>query len=128
MSFRGEGLMKRGLVHHNSVWLNIFVQTEKCCITSYFSLMFLGYILLLKVFLIMLCFNTISLSCHEQVWTFKHTCSWHDKLIVLWILNRQAKIFLRMLCFLNNLFKGKSEVSVKYLKSANQWSEKMNMV
>ena len=21
----------------------------------------------------------------------KHTCSWHDKLIVLWILNRQAK-------------------------------------
>ena len=33
-----------------------------------------------------------------------------------------------MLCFLNNLFKGKSEVSVKYLKSANQWSEKMNMV
>ena len=25
----------------------------------------------------------------------KNTCSWHDKLIVLWILNRQAKIFLR---------------------------------
>ena len=60
---------------------------------------------------------TISLSCHEQVclsglrferyfshhqarwWEkylskrspLKHTCSWHDKLIVLWILNRQAK-------------------------------------
>ena len=26
--------------------------------------------------------------------TLKHTCSWHDKLIVLWILNRQAKISL----------------------------------
>ena len=26
----------------------------------------------------------------------KHSCSWHDKLIVLWILNRQAKIFLHM--------------------------------
>ena len=25
----------------------------------------------------------------------KHTCSWHDKLIVLWKLNRKAKIFLR---------------------------------
>ena len=25
----------------------------------------------------------------------KHTCSWRDKLIVLWKLNRQAKIFLR---------------------------------
>ena len=27
----------------------------------------------------------------------KHTCSWLDKLIVLWILSRQAKIFLRTL-------------------------------
>ena len=30
-------------------------------------------------------------------WTsspLKHTCSWHDKLIILWILNRQAKISL----------------------------------
>ena len=26
----------------------------------------------------------------------KHTCSWRDKLIVLWMLNRQAKIFLRV--------------------------------
>ena len=26
----------------------------------------------------------------------KHTCSWRDKLIVLWTLNRQAKIFLRV--------------------------------
>ena len=26
---------------------------------------------------------------------YVHTCSWRDKLIVLWILNRQAKIFLR---------------------------------
>ena len=26
----------------------------------------------------------------------KHTCSWRDKLIVLWTLNRQAKIFLRI--------------------------------
>ena len=25
----------------------------------------------------------------------EHTCSWHDKLISLWTLNRQAKIFLR---------------------------------
>ena len=30
-------------------------------------------------------YNTISLSCSE-----------HDKLVVLWILNRQAKIFLRI--------------------------------
>ena len=27
----------------------------------------------------------------------KHTCSWHDKLIVLWTLNRQAKIFLHII-------------------------------
>ena len=27
----------------------------------------------------------------------KHTCSWRDRLIVLWTLNRQAKIFLRIL-------------------------------
>ena len=47
-------------------------------------------------------YNTISLSCHEH-----DTCSWHDKLIVLWILNRQAKISLcifkqsiRLYCFL----------------------------
>ena len=26
----------------------------------------------------------------------KHTCSWRDKLIVLWILSTQAKIFLRI--------------------------------
>ena len=26
----------------------------------------------------------------------KHVCLWHDKLIVLWTLNRQAKIFLRI--------------------------------
>ena len=26
----------------------------------------------------------------------KHTCSWRDKLILLWTLNRQAKIFLRI--------------------------------
>ena len=26
----------------------------------------------------------------------KHTCSWRDKLIVLWILNREAKIFLHI--------------------------------
>ena len=26
----------------------------------------------------------------------KYTCSWRDKVIVLWILNRQAKIFLRI--------------------------------
>ena len=26
----------------------------------------------------------------------KHTCSWRDKLIALWTLNRQAKIFLRI--------------------------------
>ena len=65
--------------------------------------------------------NTISLSCHEQVclsglcferyfsrwWEkylskrspLKHTCSWRDKLIILWILNRQAKIFLRIILF-----------------------------
>ena len=38
--------------------------------------------------------NIISLSCHEQVNLLKLTCSWHDKLIILWILNRQAKISL----------------------------------
>ena len=26
----------------------------------------------------------------------RHTCSWRDKLIVLWIMNRQTKIFLRI--------------------------------
>ena len=71
-------------------------------------------------------YNTINLSRHEQVclirlrifplnmcdiiiyaarwWgkhlskrsLIKHTCSWYDKLIVLWILNRQAKVFLHI--------------------------------
>ena len=61
--------------------------------------------------------NTISLSRHEQVCLMrlhfkryfshqkylskrsliKHTCSWRDKLIALWTLNRQVKIFLRIL-------------------------------
>ena len=40
-------------------------------------------------------YYTISLSCHLNI--LKHTCSWHDKLIVLWILNRQAKISLWIL-------------------------------
>ena len=35
----------------------------------------------------------ISLSCHEQV-CLSGPCSWHDKLIILWTLNRQAKISL----------------------------------
>ena len=38
----------------------------------------------------------------EEVWekyllssrVIKNTCSWRDKLIILWTLNRQAKIFL----------------------------------
>ena len=34
----------------------------------------------------------------------KHTCSWRDKLIVLWILKRQAKIFLRIISVLINFF------------------------
>ena len=29
----------------------------------------------------------------------KHTCLWHDKLIILWILNRQAKISLSIFKF-----------------------------
>ena len=41
----------------------------------------------------------------------KHTCSWRDKLIVLWILNRQAKIFLR-----TTLLDNKSNKPVLYLK------------
>ena len=76
-------------------------------------------------------YYTISLSRHEQVcliglhferyfsqwWEkylskrsplkhLKHTCSWRDKLIVLWILNSQAKIFLRI----------NSIISVTFLK------------
>ena len=43
----------------------------------------------------------------EHTCLLKHTCSWLDKLIVLWILNRQAKIFLRKLViddqFKNNI-------------------------
>ena len=34
----------------------------------------------------------------------KHTCSWCDKLVVLWTLNRQAKIFLHILTFGNHFF------------------------
>ena len=34
----------------------------------------------------------------------KHTCSWHDKLIVLWILNRQAKISLRIKYSITTVF------------------------
>ena len=38
----------------------------------------------------------------------KHTCSWRDKLIALWTLNRQAKIFLRIL----NYFLGRSKLFI----------------
>ena len=34
----------------------------------------------------------------------KHTCSWHDKHIVLWMLNRQVKIFLWKLTLKFSLF------------------------
>ena len=40
---------------------------------------------------------------HANSWSvpnfcpIKHTCSWRDKLIALWTLNRQAKIFLHIL-------------------------------
>ena len=62
-------------------------------------------------------FNTKSLSRHEQVCVWekyfskrsliKHTCSWRDKFIVLWTLNRQAKIFLHITFILSevNFFK-----------------------
>ena len=64
------------------------------------------------------CYNTMRLSRHEKACLsglrfegylshhrakylskrnpLKHTCLWRDKLIVLWILNRQAKIFLHI--------------------------------
>ena len=32
----------------------------------------------------------------KYVIPLKHTCSWRDQFIVLWILNRKAKIFLRI--------------------------------
>ena len=34
----------------------------------------------------------------------KHTRSWHDKLIVLWTLNRQTKVFLRMKMLIKHFF------------------------
>ena len=33
---------------------------------------------------------------HSKRSLIKHTCTWREKLIVLWTLNRQAKIFLRI--------------------------------
>ena len=36
------------------------------------------------------------LSHHEQVCLIKHTCLWRDKLVMLWTMNRQAKIFLHI--------------------------------
>ena len=47
------------------------------------------------------------LNMHDMIiyvarWWEKYTCSWRDKLIVLWILNRQAKIFSRKASFINN--------------------------
>ena len=32
----------------------------------------------------------------SRIRLIKHTCSWRDKLIVIWTLNRQAKTFLRI--------------------------------
>ena len=47
------------------------------------------------------------LNMHDMIiyvarWWKKYTCSWRDKLIVLWILNRQAKIFSRKASFVKN--------------------------
>ena len=48
-------------------------------------------------------------SISRNVSHFKHTYSWSDKLIVLWILNRQAKIFLRIKKLLPKKLLGKLE-------------------
>ena len=57
---------------------------------------------------------------------FKHTCSWHDKLIVLWILNRQAKIFLHIVepvePVLKNIYQNNIEKTYK-LAIFQQWAQ-----
>ena len=45
----------------------------------------------------------------------KHTCSWRDKLILLWILNRQAKIFLRIQHLSCLIYKGVCSCSADLL-------------
>ena len=61
----------------------------------------------------------------------KHTCSWRDRLIVLWTLNRQAKIFLRNVyyCLVVSLWKcqywlmfiGVIKWLVPYMKNSLAW-------
>ena len=64
--------------------------------------------------------------------SLKHTCSWHDKLIVLWILNRQAVISLRILDHwaspLNNILKdsGGFKKKKKQVKK-KKWNYNKNM-
>ena len=124
-----EAELKNSVAYKKSVYFRILGQCfEFCEMSSSFEFQFctnanvLAKQILLHIFIWIkiLRYNTISLSCHEQVclsvlrferyfshhrakwWEkylskhspLKHTCSWHDKLIVLWILNRQAKISL----------------------------------
>ena len=44
----------------------------------------------------------------------KHTCSWRDKLTVLWTLKRQAKMFLRILVLLFFDYIGSDVVFLRY--------------
>ena len=51
----------------------------------------------------------------------KHTCSWHDKLIILWILNRQAKI---SLCIRKNQHEKRCErENDMKSKKKNEWRD-----
>ena len=65
------------------VFGNLLSQIEKCIFSGSFG--FIHKDIFACLFSI---HNTISLSCHEQVCLsgrLKHTCSWHDKLIVFWL-------------------------------------------
>ena len=57
----------------------------------------------------------------------KHTCSWHGKLIVLWTLNRQAKISLRTFlnCYWQNLmsWRDTGHHLQGFLNSSKGWGE-----
>ena len=54
--------------------------------------------------------------CLSKCSLIKHTCSWCDKLIVSWTLNRQAKIFLRIetLCSMTPIFINQTNFTAKW--------------
>ena len=77
-----------------SIWVNCL--EDNCLITLICPVILISHIVQLLLICKFYCFIYVTWWWEKYLSKrspLKHTCSWPDKLIVLWILNRQAKIF-----------------------------------